>query len=118
MTDSINLSGLLPHVRNQAQFAALLRDLDGPHDGEVHWPLLRAARAATVAALAPQLDRPLLLIAARPDRAQALYEALRAFALPPDRLWRFPEPTALFYERVAMAARSRRRTTASLSRIG
>ena len=82
-----------------AQFAALLRDLDGPHDGEVHWPLLRAARAATVAALAPQLDRPLLLIAARPDRAQALYEALRAFALPPDRLWRFPEPTALFYER-------------------
>ena len=71
MTDSLNLSGLLPRLRDQAQFAALVHDLAGPHDGEVRRPVLRAARAVTVAALAPQIDRPLVLIAAKPDRAQA-----------------------------------------------
>ena len=63
MTNSINLSGLLPRLRDQAQFAALRRDLDGPHDGELHVPLLRAARAPIVAALIPLLERPVVLIA-------------------------------------------------------
>ena len=46
------------------------------------------------------VDRPILVIAAKPDRAQALYESLRAYGLAtPDRLLRFPEPSALFYER-------------------
>jgi transcription-repair coupling factor (superfamily II helicase) len=41
-----------------------------------------------------------LVIAAKPDRAQALYDSLRAYGLAaPDRLLRFPEPAALFYER-------------------
>ncbi|MBI5567949.1 MAG: DEAD/DEAH box helicase, partial [Chloroflexi bacterium] len=98
MTDSINLSGLLPRLRDQAQFAALRRDLDGPHDGVLQVPLLRAARAAMLAALIPLLDRPVMLVAARPDRAQALHDSLRAFGLNSDRLFRFPEPSALFYE--------------------
>lgn len=81
------------------RFAALRRDLDGPHDGDLHVPLLRAARAPIVAALVPLLDRPVVLIAAKPNRAQALHDSLRAFGLPADRLFRFPEPSALFYER-------------------
>jgi transcription-repair coupling factor (superfamily II helicase) len=101
MTDSLNLSGLLPLLRDQAQFAALVHDLANPHDGEVRLPLLRAARAVTVAALAPQIDHALVLIAAKPDRAQVLYDSLRAFGLTPDRLFRFPEPSALFYERAS-----------------
>jgi transcription-repair coupling factor (superfamily II helicase) len=45
-------------------------------------------------------DRPILVIAAKPDRAQTLYESLRAYGLAtPDRLLRFPEPSALLYER-------------------
>ena len=99
MTDSLNLSGLLPRLRDQAQFVALAHDLASPHDGEVRRPVLRAARAVTVAALAPQIDRAVVLIAAKPDRAQALYDSLRTFGLTPDRLCRFPEPNALFYER-------------------
>lgn len=99
MTDSINLSGLLTRLREQPQLAALVNDLRNPHDGDLHVPSLRAARAALIAALAPQLDRPIVLIAAKPDRAQALHDSLRAYGLSPDRLFRFPEPSALFYER-------------------
>lgn len=99
MTDSINLSGLLPLLRDQAQFAALARDLDSPHEAEWRFPLLRAARPLWLAAIAQQIDRPWLIVAARPDRAQAMVDSLRAYGLPPDRLARFPEPSALFYER-------------------
>ena len=56
-------------------------------------PVLRAARPLVLAALAQALDRPVLVIAAKPDRAQALYDSLRAYGLAtPDRLLRFPEP--------------------------
>ena len=53
-----------------------------------------------LAALTQALDRPVLVIAAKPDRAQALVDSLRAYGLAtPDRLLRFPEPSTLFYER-------------------
>ncbi|CAG0932266.1 Transcription-repair-coupling factor [Thermoflexales bacterium] len=104
MTDTINLSGLLPLLSEQTAFQQLARELNALHDGRAAWrlPVLRAARPLLLAALAQHAsaDRPLLVIAAKPDRAQALYESLRAYGLAtPDRLLRFPEPSALFYER-------------------
>jgi transcription-repair coupling factor (superfamily II helicase) len=118
LTDSINLSGLLPLLNEQPPFQQLVRELNAPHTGRTPaahrlpveagygqmWrlPVLRAARPLTLAALAQHTiaDRVILVIAAKPDRAQALYESLRAYGLAtPDRLLRFPEPSALFYER-------------------
>ena len=100
MTDTITLSGLLPLLSEQAPFQQLAHELDTPHEGEWRLPVLRAARPLVLAALAQNLTRSILVIAAKADRAQALYEALRAYGLTtPDRLLRFPEPVALFYER-------------------
>ena len=102
MSDSINLSGLLPLLSEQTQLQQLARELDDPHEGRGAWrlPVLRAARPLVLASLVQPLDRPVLVIAAKPDRAQALVDSLRAYGLAtPDRLLRFPEPSALFYER-------------------
>ena len=102
MTDTINLSGLLPLLSEQVQIQQLTRELDAPQQGRDarHLPVLRGARPLVLAALTQALDRPVLVIAAKPDRAQALYDALRAYGLAtPDRLLRFPEPSTLFYER-------------------
>ncbi len=104
MSESISLSGLLPLLSEQTSFQQLARELNAPHEGRKAWrlPILRAARPLLLAALAQDTaaDRPILAIAAKPDRAQALYESLRAYGLAtPDRLLRFPEPSALFYER-------------------
>lgn len=99
MTDSINLAGLLSRLRDHPQFEHPAHELDTPHDGEWRWPVLRAARPFVLAAAAQQLNRFILIVAARPDRAQALHDSLRAYGLTPDRLARFSEPSALFYER-------------------
>jgi transcription-repair coupling factor (superfamily II helicase) len=104
LTDTINLSGLLSLLSEQAPIQHLARELAAPHTGRAAWrlPVLRAARPMALASLAANVigDRPILVIAAKPDRAQALYESLRAFGLAtPDRLLRFPEPVSLFYER-------------------
>ena len=104
MSESINLSGLLPLLSEQTPFQQLARELNAPHEGRAAWrlPVLRAARPLVLASLAHNAfaDRPILVVAAKPDRAQALYESLRAYGLAtPDRLVRFPEPSALFYER-------------------
>jgi transcription-repair coupling factor (superfamily II helicase) len=99
LTDSINLAGLLSRLREHPQFEHLAHELDTPHDGEWRWPVLRAARPFVLAAAAQQLHRSILIVAARPDRAQALHDSLRAYGLTTDRLARFSEPSALFYER-------------------
>ncbi len=118
MTDTINLSGLLPLLSEQLPFQQLAREIDAPHESRTPaahrlpveaghgqtWrlPVLRAARPLVLASLAQNAlaDRPILVITAKPDRAQMLYESLRAYGLTtPDRLLRFPEPSALFYER-------------------
>jgi transcription-repair coupling factor (superfamily II helicase) len=102
LTDTIDLSGLLSLLSEQAPFQQLARELDAPHEGEWRLPVLRAARPLLLASLAQNAisERPILVIAAKLDRAQALYESLRAYGLTtPDRLLRFPEPSALFYER-------------------
>jgi transcription-repair coupling factor (superfamily II helicase) len=104
LSESIDLSGLLPLLSEQAPFQQLARELNAPHDGYKVWPIpvMRAARPLVIAAFAQNalLDRPILVVAAKPDRAQTLYESLRAYGLtPPERLLRFPEPSTLFYER-------------------
>jgi hypothetical protein len=118
LSESINLSGLLPLLSEQLPFQQLARELDAPHEGRTPaahrlpveaghgqaWrlPVMRAARPLVLTSLAQNAltDRAILMIAAKPDRAQTLYESLRAYGLAtPDRLLRFPEPSALLYER-------------------
>jgi len=72
--NQMNLSGLLPLIQATPGLAPVLARLRGPEpDGA---PLVLglpdAAKAATLAALAQGLAVPLLVLAARPDRARAL----------------------------------------------
>ncbi len=94
----MNVSGLLAWFDALPAYRALREDLRAggslPPLG-----LLRTARPALVAALARDLDHPILLVAGSVERARALHQSLRHWHPDPARVLRFPEPPTLFYER-------------------
>ena len=94
----MNISGLLAAFESLEPYRALRTDLES---GETPSPLglLRAARPALLAALARDLNRPMLVVVGSVERARALASSLRDWSPAPERVWRFPEPLALFYER-------------------
>jgi transcription-repair coupling factor (superfamily II helicase) len=57
------------------------------------------ARPALLAALARDLERPMLVVASSVERAKSLAHSLRDWSVAPERVSRFLEPLALFYER-------------------
>ncbi|MFW5713657.1 MAG: transcription-repair coupling factor [Brevefilum sp.] len=69
--------------------------------------LPRAARLPLVARLQQDLDRPVLLISNRADRALALHEELQ-FWMDETPAYYFPEPNPLFYERSGWGKGTRR----------
>ncbi len=69
--------------------------------------LPRAARLPLVARLQSDLNRPVLLISNRADRALALYEELQ-FWLSERPAYYFPEPNPLFYEQTGWGKGTRR----------
>jgi transcription-repair coupling factor (superfamily II helicase) len=60
---------------------------------------MRAVRPAFLAALARDLERPMLVVAGSVERAKHLAQSLADWSLAPERIQRFPEPLVLFYER-------------------
>ena len=118
----MDVSGLLATVEALEPYQALRADLAS---GEVLPPLglLRAARPALLATLARDLERPMLVIAGSVERAKTLAHSLRDWSPVPERILRFPEPLALFYERVpwtgeVIASRLRVLSALSLPREG
>jgi transcription-repair coupling factor (superfamily II helicase) len=99
----VNLSGLLPFLGESSAYRQLSEEFRTLRSGERALPVLRPVRAFLVAALARDLRRPVLVVAARLDRAQMLHETLRAYLGEAPALLRFPEPSALFYERAPWA---------------
>ncbi len=69
--------------------------------------LPRAARLPVVAQLQADLQRPILLISNRADRALALFEELQ-FWLGETPAYYFPEPNPLFYEKAGWGKGTRR----------
>jgi transcription-repair coupling factor (superfamily II helicase) len=94
----VNISGLLAAIEALEPYQALREDLAG---GDVPPPLglMRSARPALLAALARDLERPLLVVAGKVERAQKLAQSLRDWAADPSSILRFPEPLTLFYDR-------------------
>src|SRR5438132_1490217 len=100
----MHLEGLLPLTRQLPSYQALLDRLrSGGITPDQH--LLRAARSFVSAALAQDLDRPVLIVTARVERAYNIAEQLPVW-LPNKRILRFAEPSALFYERSPWAAQT------------
>jgi transcription-repair coupling factor (superfamily II helicase) len=96
----VNVSGLLTSFETLEAYRELREELAG---GGVPPPLglLRAARPALLGALARDLGRPMLVVAGSVERAKALAHALRDWSPAPERVLRFLEPLALFYERAS-----------------
>jgi transcription-repair coupling factor (superfamily II helicase) len=98
----MNLSGLLPLIQSMTALAPVLARLRRP--AAAGPPLVLGlpdtAKAATLATLAQGLAAPLLVLAARPDRARALAEELAVWLGDESRVVLFPERDALPYERL------------------
>ncbi|MCP4518122.1 MAG: hypothetical protein GY824_23185, partial [Delftia sp.] len=77
----------------------MVADLKGLERRTPSLGLLRSARPALLAALACDLNRPLLVVVGGVERATALVESLRAWLPTPERVLRLPEPLPNFYER-------------------
>ncbi|MBN1565370.1 MAG: transcription-repair coupling factor [Anaerolineae bacterium] len=93
----MQLTGLLDVLRQTKAYQTVLHSLrHGQAVPDQH--ILRSARPFIVAALARDLDRPILWFAGRENRAHNITEQFPVW-LPERRIQRFAEPTATFYER-------------------
>ena len=94
----MNVSGLLASLESIESYRTLRADLES---GETPSPLglSRAARPALLAALACDLQRPMLVVAGSVERAKTLAHSLRDWSPAAEHILRFLEPLTLFYER-------------------
>src|SRR5262245_21064576 len=113
---SLTLSPVLPLIRDSAYLRAVRAAL--PHGERPALSAIDAAKPALLAALHAAVDRPILVVTARPARARQLGEELRAWAPEPDRVLLFPEIEAFPYERLPLdpdTAATRREVLARLA---
>jgi len=115
MTTS-TLHGLLPLLQSTADFQQLYNDLKtgslSPGEEPLALNVLSVARPFLAAALAASLERPILIITARPELALQFEQQMRLFLPEPERLIHFPNPGVQPYERVAWShERVQRRLT-------
>ncbi len=105
MTQPTTLRGLLPLLHETDPFRQLCEELDGgnfgPGDNPIALNLVGGARPYVAAALAEQIRCPLLIITARPEVALQYQEQMATYIPNPQRLWNYPDPGALPYERAA-----------------
>jgi len=94
----MDISGLLTAFKALAPYESLREDL---LHGDLPGPLglMRAARAPVLAALARDLNRPLLVVTGTVGRAQKLVQSLGDWTGGSTTILRFPEPLTLFYDR-------------------
>lgn len=78
--------------------------------------LPRAARLPLLAVLQRTIQKPILLLTNRADRALALFDEL-SFWLPNEHRLYFPEPNPLFYERLPWSESTRRDRLQTLSEL-
>jgi transcription-repair coupling factor (superfamily II helicase) len=96
------LYGLLALLRQSQTYLTLLRGLKSG-GAAPDQRLLRAARPFTIAALANDIDRPILVVTSQVERAYNIAEQLPVW-LPDTPVLRFAEPSALFYDRSPWAS--------------
>lgn len=101
----MDLSPLLNPLRRLPAYRSLIRAAQAGNPMPASIRLPRSARGLLAAALAEDLGRPLLLIAARPDRLLVLEDEIRSW-LPTLPLHVFPSPSPLFYQAEPWGQRS------------
>jgi transcription-repair coupling factor (superfamily II helicase) len=94
----LDLTNLLPLIEEMPAYQRLVAELQQKNSPSV--AVIDAAKPYFVAALYHQLNQPVLLITAQPEKAKNLYEQLLTWR-PASPVKLFPEPEALPYERLA-----------------
>ena len=114
---SINLPGLLNVLRQSLPYLSLLDELsNGP--SSLKFNAVRSVRPFVLAALASDWPGAVVYLTAEVRRAYNVSEQLPVWIDQPERLYRFAEPSALFYDRApwdAVVIRNRIDTLAALS---
>ena len=114
---SQKLAGLLDALRGATSYQRLLDQLAGSHQyGD--YSVVRSARPFLLAALARDWQGPLIYLTSAARRAYNVSEQLPLWLDEPERLHRFAEPSALFYDRAPWdpsVIRSRIATLTALS---
>lgn len=113
----INLSPLLKLFNQIPAYNTLADALyNGNFDSDLRRPLgvLTAARPALLTALQTDLQRPILFITARADRARVLAEQIQTWAEQPGAIYSFPNPDSLPFEKVAWSAETTQSRLAAL----
>ncbi|MCS6872621.1 MAG: transcription-repair coupling factor [Anaerolineae bacterium] len=109
------LHGLIALLRESAAFQTLLQQVQAgcaiPDQG-----IVRAARPFVVAALAQATGRPLVVLSGTVERAYTLTEQLPVW-LPETPIYRFAEPSALFYDRSTWTSSAIRGRLTALSAL-
>ncbi len=113
----MNLTGLLPLIEQAPGYRSLLDALRERDEQQRDLGLLAAARPYVIAALHRDLAVPVLVIAARGERARQLADQLRVWSPAPGGVRYFPGPDALFYERVPWAPETIGARLAALSAL-
>ena len=92
---AMNLSGLLPLIGDISAYQELLAEIR-QGEGVASLSLLRSARPYLVAALAQDLQAPILLLVARPEQVTSVVDQLRHWLPHPQRILRRPVHREMF----------------------
>ncbi len=111
------LTGLLSLLRAEPRYQSTLAAvLEGRAAELPDQRVLRAARPYVIAALARELNRPLIVITASVERAHAIAEQLPVWT-PDIPIQRYSDPGALFYERAPWASNAIRARIGALAAL-
>ena len=110
----MKLNGLLDLGRSLPAFDELAAGLREGRAPAAPLAVYHAARPYLVAALARQLNRPLLIITPRTNRARQWIDELRAWLPDEFPVHNFADPDALSYERIPWVAETRQRRLEAL----
>ena len=113
---SLQLSGLLDVLRQTQSYKDLVDQLR-ESETQVDYNVVRSARPFLLAALAQDWPAPILYLTAAVRRAYNVSEQLPVWLDEPQRLHRFAEPSALFYDRAPWDLSVIRNRIATLSAL-
>ncbi len=108
LTGLLDLVQRLPALQDLAELLSAGQTCDAPLD------IYHAARPYAIAGLARLLNRPLLVITSRTQRARQWVEELRAWLPDEVPVHHFADPDALPYERIPWAPETRQRRLEAL----
>lgn len=94
----MHLTGLIDVLRESVAYRDLVDSLQSDHSQA--WPVVRAARPFVLATLARQWPGSIIYLTGRGKRAHNIAEQLPVWLDTPERVYRFAEPTPMFYDRL------------------